>query len=123
VIKTFFFWLSTLTWKPALLFLFALAVAGCVAILLVDAGVRKFSAWRERRAIRERNWILRQQRVQQILDAQREREAREAKEAAERETAAKRLAIRVWRDRVQSNHEAKQFHVPAAFRDVKGWHK
>jgi hypothetical protein len=117
VIKTFFFWLSTLTWKPALLFLFALAVAGCVAILLVDAGVRKLSAWRERCAIRERNWILRQQRVQQILDAQREREQRRA---AEDEAEYKRPAMHVWRDRVQSNREAKQFHMPAAFRDHKG---
>jgi hypothetical protein len=110
-------WLQSLTWQPALLFLLALFVTGCIVILLIDFGIRKFSAWRERRAIRKRNWILRQQRVQLILDAQREREQRLA---AEDETECKRLAMHVWRDRVQSNRESKQFHLAAAFRDQKG---
>lgn len=113
----FFAWFEGLAWQPAVLFLVAFCVAGFIVILLVDLAARRFEAWRERRGIRERNWLLRQQRVQLILDAQREREAREAEEAAEYE---KRLRIRVWRDRVQQNREAKQFHVPAGFRDMKG---
>jgi hypothetical protein len=110
-------WLASLSWAAALCFLVAIAISGCVVILLIDAALMKFSAWREKRAIRERNWILRQQRVQLILDAQREREQRLA---AEDETECKRLAMHVWRDRVQSNRESKQFHLPAAFRDQKG---
>lgn len=117
MIKSFFAWLEVLTWGSALCFLFAIAIAGCIMILLIDAALMKFSAWRERRAIRERNWISRQQRVQLILDAQREREHLLA---AENEKECKRLAMHVWRDRVQSNREAKQFHLAAAFRDQKG---
>jgi biopolymer transport protein ExbB/TolQ len=120
MIKHFLTWLEGLTWQPALLFLLALAIGACVVILLIDAGIRKFADWRERRAIRARNWELRQQRVQLIVDAQREREQREATEAA---LVAKRMAVRVWRDRVQQNRESKQFHVPAAFRDMKGVHR
>jgi hypothetical protein len=120
MMQTFFAWLEVLTWAPALCFLFALAIGACIVILLIDAGARKFAARQERRAIRARNWQLRQQRVQLILDAQREREQREAAQAR---VVAKRLAVNVWRDRVQQNRESKQFHVAAAFRDVKGTHR
>jgi len=113
----FFAWTESLGWQAALCFLFAIAFALCIVILLADAALRQFAAWRERRTTRERNWQLRQQRMQLIIDAQREREERDAAEAA---ALANRLQIRVWRDRVQANREAKQFHVPAAFRDFKG---
>lgn len=110
-------WLADMPRASAGLFLIAMLVTVCVVALLVDGMLRKFAALLERRAIRERNWITRHQRVQLILDAQRDRERREAEEA---EILRKRVQMRVWRDRVQSNREAKQFHVDAAFRDMKG---
>lgn len=112
----FFAWQETLTWAPALRFVLLFCIASCVLICGADYLLRRLAAWRERRAIRARNWALKQQRVQLLLDAQRAREARDADEA----TVAKRLAVRVWRDRVQNNRESKQFHVSAAFRDMKG---
>lgn len=110
-------WFQGLPWVPAFCFAVAFFIFCFIAVLLVDLAFRRFEAWRERRAIRERNWIVRQQRVQLIIDAQREREERED---VEQKAYSKRLAVGVWRDRVQQHRESKQFHVAAAFRDVKG---
>lgn len=108
-LSQFFAWQELLTWSQALRFVAGLCVVSCLVVCGTDWLVRKMSAWRERRAIRMRTWQQRREAVQRVIDAQRERE--------------NRVAMRVWRDRVQSNRESKQFHVPAAFRDFKGVQK
>jgi hypothetical protein len=123
LIHKFGIWFSQLGWSDGSCFAIAAVLSFMILLMLIDRLLAKVSAWRERRAIRERNWIMRQQRVQLIIDAQREKEQRDDQERAQRETAAKRLAVRVWRDRVQTNRESKQFHVQPAFRDMKGTHR
>lgn len=120
LIAHFYAWQQDLTWHRAVLFLLFVVVFACVLAAAARLAVLQYTAWHERRAVRARNWRLKQERAQLIVDAQREREAREAEED---EAIRRRTAMRVWRDRVQHNRESKQFHLPSAFRDVKGVHR
>jgi hypothetical protein len=114
--KTFFMWLESLGWQSALCFLIAVSISICVVILLIDAGLVKLAHRREQREIAERIWAEKKRRAQYLLDAQREREAREDDDAE----FMRRLEIDVKRDDLQSRREARQLHIPAAFRDMKG---
>jgi hypothetical protein len=114
--KTFFEWTESLGWQPALLFLGALAITLCVVVLLISAAFDKYVAWRERCEIRERIWARSKECVANLIEAQRERQQREDEDAA----FLRRLEIECSRDDIQRRREAKQFHIPAAFRDMKG---
>lgn len=119
MIHAFYTWQASLTWRPALCFLVAGFVALCVVGLLVDALVRKIKASLERRAIRKRLWEAKQKLVLEQLSAQGEKQRRAADDAE----FLRRLTIDVKRDRIQSQQERQQFHIPAAFRDMKGLHR
>jgi hypothetical protein len=114
--NTFWAWLESLGWQAALCFTIGLGVFLCVLILLIDIGIRRYAENAELRAIRERVWNEKKARLAQSMEAQREREAREADDAE----FLRRLEIDVKRDDLQSRREARQFHLPAAFRDFKG---
>lgn len=116
MIAAFFTWLESLGWQAALLFMLALVIGGCIIILLIDWAIRASAQRRELRAIKKKNWQQRKERVARLIEAQREREAREADDAA----FLRRLEIDVARDDLQKRREARQFHIPAAFRDFKG---
>jgi hypothetical protein len=98
----FFGWLESMGWQAALCFLAAIVIAMCAAVLVIDAAIRKYAAYRERAAIRERLWEERKREFEKRLDAQRPRVAR---------------------DDIQRRREVKQFHISAAFRDMKGTHR
>jgi hypothetical protein len=117
--NTFFDWLESLGWQSSLCFLIGLSVAICVLILLIDSGVHKLAKRAELRAIKERNWQQRKERIQRLLCAQREREKREEDDAA----YLQRLNIDIANDDAQGRRERGQFHIPAAFRDMKGVQK
>lgn len=116
MIAAFLTWLESLTWREAAMLYLISCVIICVVVVAIDKAIRKLAEWSEQRAIKERNWILRKQRVQLILDAQRERERREANDAQ----FLRRLNIDIANDDAQRNRERQQFHLPAAFRDFKG---
>jgi hypothetical protein len=111
--KTFFTWLESLGWQSALCFAIGLAIGLCVFILLVDVAIRKHAEKVELRQIRERLWEENKRRVQYLLEAQREREERE-----EDEDQLEFVFRLKSRDLTQMRE--RRFHLPAAFRDMKG---
>jgi hypothetical protein len=114
--NTFWAWLESLGWSAALCFTIGVAVALCLLILLIDVAIRSHAENVELRAIRERIWAEKKARLEKTIEAQRQQEARETDDAKFMD----RLQIDVKRDDLQSRREAKQFHLPAAFRDMKG---
>lgn len=116
---TFFVWQESLGWQAALCFLGALAVTLCVVALLIDAYVRRFLAWREIVAIKEKNWQQRKERSARVFEAQRLREMQRADD----KEFLRRLEIDIANDESQRMRERQQFHVSPAFRDFKGVQK
>jgi len=114
-----FTWWASLGWAASLCFAVAIAVALCIIVVLIDSAIVRFARWNELRAIRRRLWEAKKERVSQLLEDRRKREQRENNDAE----FLRRLGIDIANDDAQGRREAKQFHIPAAFRDMKGVHR
>lgn len=119
MIKLFFDWFESLGWQAALCFMFALCAVMVILVLLVDWIVRGLIERRELAAIKARTWEQKKVRAASIIEERRVREQRDTDDAE----FLRRLNIDIANDDAQTMRERKQFHLPPAFRDMKGLHR
>jgi hypothetical protein len=122
--KAFFSWADSLGWQASLCFVVALAIAICIAILLIDATVLKFIRWLELRAIGRRFLQGKDQSRDEL-----EKEAAEKAAAAKREADSYKWGFlafpyesgrRIPRRDLDPAHRTGQFSVPHSMLDKKG---